>query len=192
MSRENDKLNQNEKDYLKDVTLDIEEAQYFVQRYIIVNLNNKLNIFASTNQLRKFLSAVNRINNDLTDRDIIIENNNTKIIKDTTMIKYMKTQLAYLVGRSRDNKDNNKKISNKEIDTKINEYLSSNMQNKLSYTKTVYEKIEYYYKKGIEALYIRIVPKMDQIISDKRLDDFKELARYIEAIVAYHKYYGGN
>ncbi|MEI0494205.1 type III-A CRISPR-associated protein Csm2 [Brachyspira intermedia] len=181
---------------LKDKTLDIEEAQYFVQKYIIVNLYNGLKIFATTNQLRKFLSAVNEINNNLTDDDIISDNN-IKIIKDTTMIKYMKTQLAYLVGRSRDNKDNYEKKYLKEIDDKINEYLSYDMQKKLSYMKEIDDKKSgskkeiYYCKKGIEALYIRILPKIDLIISDKKLDDFKELARYIEAIVAYHRFYGG-
>uniref|UniRef100_UPI003F4CA52C type III-A CRISPR-associated protein Csm2 n=1 Tax=Brachyspira catarrhinii TaxID=2528966 RepID=UPI003F4CA52C len=175
----------------KDLTLDIEEAQYFVQKYIIVNFNNKLNVFASTNQIRKFLSAVNRINNGLLVEDDMAEDKkiNENVIRD---IKYMKTQLAYLVGRSRDNKDNNEDVYSKEIDSKLNEYLSKDMLNKLSYKKTFNNKEHSFCKKGIEALYIRILPKIDLIISERKLEDFKELARYIEAIVSYHKFYGGN
>ena len=111
------------------------------------------------------------------------------VIRD---IKYMKTQLAYLVGRSRDNKDNNEDVYSKEIDSKLNEYLSKDMLNKLSYKKTFNNSEHSFCKKGIEALYIRILPKIDLIISERKLEDFKELARYIEAIVSYHKFYGGN
>ena len=176
------KLNKNETSDLKDITLDIEEAQYFVQKYIVKSIKkNKPIVFASSNQLRKFLELVNQINNKLLNKD-------KDIIND---IKYMKAQLAYLVGRNKDDKDN---YDDLEINKKLYPYLSEQMRNALSYyKKDIKNNIDIKLcKKGIEALYIRILPKINVIIEKERLEDFKELARYIEAIVAYYKFYGGN
>lgn len=45
-------------------------------------------------------------------------------------------------------------------------------------------------KNVIEPLYMELVPRIDKISNNKKM--FVEFARYVEAIVAYHKFYGGN
>ncbi|MEI0486521.1 type III-A CRISPR-associated protein Csm2 [Brachyspira intermedia] len=213
---------------LKDIKLDIEEAQYFVQKYIIitvyylcVNYEKKgkceecieckksgkhkkceecivYKDIVSANQIRKFLAAVNQINNKLLNKDNEVSTSGSKekipdsIIDD---IKYMKAQLAYLVGRNKDvNIRDGFKEKNKDKNDELNSMLKSNILKPYSDTeKKINKKIldTIGNKIGIEALYIRILPKIDLIISEKKLNDFKELARYIEAIVAYHRFYGG-
>lgn len=42
----------------------------------------------------------------------------------------------------------------------------------------------------LEPLYEDLIPKIDAIADSKK--KFIEFARYVEAIVAYHKFYGGN
>ena len=44
-------------------------------------------------------------------------------------------------------------------------------------------------KKETRAFYNELIPKIDKIGNSKKA--FTEFARYVEAIVAYHKFYGG-
>ena len=252
---------------LKDIKLDIEEAQYFVQKYIIITVyylcdfikreeckeckkyevcdkdkkyrdckeynrcekcrENKIcdkdkkyrncqkykkcieckkykecreykeyKDIVSANQIRKFLAAVNQINNKLVNKDNEVSTSGSKekipdsIIND---IKYMKAQLAYLVGRNKDvNIRDGFKERNRCKNVELNDMLKLNMLKPYNDTAKIEEILNSIGNKiGIEALYIRILPKIDYIIEHKRLEDFKELARYIEAIVAYHRFYGG-
>lgn len=102
---------------------------------------NKLIPQISTSQIRKFLSAVNKINNKIkyqNDSDILSED----IVAE---IAYMRVQFAYIVGKN--NNDSLKKL-HKELDKAIIEIKNSKSK-------------------------------------------FINFARYVEAIVAYHKFYGG-
>lgn len=96
----------------------------------------------TTSQIRKFLSAVNKINNKIkyqNDSDILSED----IVAE---IAYMRVQFAYIVGKN--NNDSLKKL-HKELDKAIIEIKNSKSK-------------------------------------------FINFARYVEAIIAYHKFYGGN
>lgn len=102
---------------------------------------NKLIPQISTSQIRKFLSAVNKINNKIkyqNDSDILSED----IVAE---IAYMRVQFAYIVGKN--NNDSLKKL-HKELDKAIIEIKNSKSK-------------------------------------------FINFARYVEAIIAYHKFYGG-
>lgn len=102
---------------------------------------NKLIPQISTSQIRKFLSAVNKINNKIkyqNDSDILSED----IVAE---IAYMRVQFAYIVGKN--NNDSLKKL-HKELDKAIIEIKNSKSK-------------------------------------------FINFARYVEAIIAYHKFHGG-
>lgn len=94
-------------------------------------------------QIRKFLSAVNCLENKISSCDKELK---PEIANE---IKYLKVKLAYQVGRE---------------------------QSK-------------YAKSGLKNLYYEIEPLISQIGTSK--DNYTKVARYIEAIVAYHKFYGG-
>lgn len=101
--------------------------------------NNKKALI-TTSQIRKFLSAVNCLENKISSCEQTLE---PEIANE---IKYLKVKLAYQVGR--DSKNN-----------------------------------------GLRALYNEIEPLISQIGTSK--DNYTKVARYIEAIVAYHKFNGG-
>lgn len=101
---------------------------------------NKLIAKISTSQIRKFLSAVNKINNKINYQ------NNSDILSEDIVaeIAYMRIQFAYLVGRNK---------SLKELHEKLDDAIA-NIKNSKS--------------------------------------NFINFARYVEAIVAYHKFLGGD
>lgn len=102
--------------------------------------NNKEKALITTSQIRKFLSAVNCLENKI----LSCEKELSQEIANE--IKYLKVKLAYQVGR--DNKN-----------------------------------------AGLRNLYNEIEPLISQIGTSK--DNYTKVARYIEAIVAYHKFNGG-
>ena len=122
---------------------------------IILSLEkNRRNEFAlRTNQLRKFLSAVNTVSNKVNVYQAqILSANPSRMSKDLVLseqlaaeIKYLKVKIAYQAGRERAVRD---------------------FVQKAELTK-----------------------KIDDIGTD--LSKYKEFAKYIEALVAYHKFYGG-
>lgn len=122
---------------------------------IILSLEkNRKNEFAlRTNQLRKFLSAVNTVSNKVNVYQAqIMSANPSRMSKDLVLseqlaaeIKYLKVKIAYQAGRERAVRD---------------------FVQKAELTK-----------------------KIDEIGTD--LSKYKEFAKYIEALVAYHKFYGG-
>ena len=122
---------------------------------IILSLEkNRRNEFAlRTNQLRKFLSAVNTVSNKVNVYQAqILSANPSRMSKDLVLleqlaaeIKYLKVKIAYQAGRERAVRD---------------------FVQKAELTK-----------------------KIDEIGTD--LSKYKEFAKYIEALVAYHKFYGG-
>lgn len=122
---------------------------------VILSLEkNRKNEFAlRTNQLRKFLSAVNTVSNKVNVYQAqLITANPSRMSKDMVLseqlaaeIKYLKVKIAYQAGRERAVRD---------------------FVQKAELTK-----------------------KIDDIGTD--LAKYKEFAKYIEALVAYHKFYGG-
>ena len=122
---------------------------------IILSLEkNRRNEFAlRTNQLRKFLSAVNTVSNKVNVYQAqILSANPSRMSKDLVLseqlaaeIKYLKVKIAYQAGRERAVRD---------------------FVQKAELTK-----------------------RIDEIGTD--LSKYKEFAKYIEALVAYHKFYGG-
>lgn len=122
---------------------------------VILSLEkNRKNEFAlRTNQLRKFLSAVNTVSNKVNVYQAqILSANPSRMSKDLVLseqlaaeIKYLKVKIAYQAGRERAVRD---------------------FVQKAELTK-----------------------KIDEIGTD--LSKYKEFAKYIEALVAYHKFYGG-
>ena len=122
---------------------------------VILSLEkNRRNEFAlRTNQLRKFLSAVNTVSNKVNVYQAqIVSANPSRMSKDLVLseqlaaeIKYLKVKIAYQAGRERAVRD---------------------FVQKAELTK-----------------------KIDEIGTD--LSKYKEFAKYIEALVAYHKFYGG-
>ena len=94
----------------------------------------------TTSQIRKFLSAVNCLENK-------ISSSPEELPQDiANEIKYLKVKLAYQVGRENKNR-------------------------------------------GLRNLYNEIEPLISQIGTNK--SNFAKVTRYIEAIVAYHKFNGG-
>lgn len=122
--------------------LNADMANEFVKsklfRYIEGNEKGKALI--TTSQIRKFLSAVNCLENKVSSCKKELE------LEVANEIKYLKVKLAYQVGRDSKNK-------------------------------------------GLRALYDEIEPLISQIGTSK--DNYTKVARYIEAIVAYHKFNGG-
>lgn len=123
---------------LADLNADM--ANEFVKRELFEILDGNKKGLITTSQIRKFLSAVNCLENKILNceeelpQDIVNE------------IKYLKVKLAYQVGR--DNKN-----------------------------------------KGLRNFYNEIEPLISQIGASK--NNYTKVARYIEAIVAYHKFNGG-
>ena len=122
--------------------LNADMANEFVKNKLFYH-NEKKNAESAqitTSQIRKFLSAVNCLENKVSccGKELSEELANE--------IKYLKVKLAYQVGR--DNKN-----------------------------------------KGLRNLYNEIEPLISQIGRSK--DNYTKVARYIEAIVAYHKFNGG-
>ena len=111
-------------------------AKVFVEN----KLFNEKGALITTSQIRKFLSAVNSLENKVLscDKELSSELANE--------IKYLKVKLAYQVGRENGNT-------------------------------------------GLKNLYNELEPLINQIGASK--DNFKKFARYVEAIVAYHKFNGG-
>lgn len=115
---------------------DISKAEKFVSDNNITKI--------TTSQIRKFLSAVNRINNKVN-----YQNDGEQLSDDiVTEIAYMRIQFAYIVGKSKGNVGHDEMV-------KLYKHLEGNM-------KTINTK-----------------------------NEFINFARYVEAIIAYHKFYGG-
>lgn len=125
--------------------LDINEAQKFVKDYLFKKDSkekDKLIPLISTSQIRKFLSAVNKINNK-----IIYQNDSDDLSKDIIdEIAYMRIQFAYIYGKDGKNE-------------------------------------------GLKKLHEKLDDAMKDINIKKKKLEFINFARYVEAIVAYHKYY---
>lgn len=123
---------------ITDLNADI--ANEFVKKELFEIQGNNKKALITTSQIRKFLSAVNCLENKILcceeelPQDIVNE------------IKYLKVKLAYQVGR--DNKN-----------------------------------------KGLRNFYNEIEPLISKIGASK--SNYTKVARYIEAIVAYHKFNGG-
>lgn len=123
--------------------LDINEAKDFVKNNLFrKNMKNELTSQISASQIRKFLSAVNKINNK-----IRYQNNDDILSEDIVAeIAYMRIQFAYIVGKNKGNKE-------------------------------------------LEKLHEKLDNAMANIKNSK--SNFINFAKYVEAIVAYHKFYGG-
>lgn len=108
--------------------------------------------FLKTNQIRKFLTAVNILANKVSVYKA--ENPGTDTLSDdlANEVKYLEVMLVYQVGR--DNAQNPKIKSVKEFVDKSN-------------IREIIGKIGY------------------------NIYGFEEFSRYIEALVAFHKFYGG-
>ncbi|KMO85340.1 CRISPR-associated protein Csm2 [Megasphaera cerevisiae DSM 20462] len=118
---------------------------------VIKNLksHNNGNIFLKTNQIRKFLTAVNAITNRV---DVYkAKNLQANILPDdlASEIKFLKVKIAYQVGRES------------------------------GYQRPVTNFVQ-------EA---HIMERIDEIGTD--MGKYAVFAQYMEALVAYHKYYGG-
>lgn len=140
--------------------LDINNAKNFVENNLFVKVEKKdfnskvteikLITKVSTSQIRKFLSAVNKINNK-----IRYQNNDDILSEDIVAeIAYMRVQFAYIVGKNK----------------------SSNYKNKDN--------------EGLEKLHKELDGAIANIKNSK--SNFINFARYVEAIVAYHKFFGGD
>ena len=113
--------------------LDINKAEEFVKSKNITSI--------STSQIRKFLSAVNKINNK-----VKYQNDSEELSNDIVdEIAYMRVQFAYIVGKNNTNE--------------------------------------------MKELYKKLDPAMAEIKTSKAA--FINFARYVEAIIAYHKFHGG-
>lgn len=114
---------------------------------VIKNLQSHNNgkIFLKTNQIRKFLTAVNAITNKVTVYKA--KNLQANVLPDEIVseIKFLKVKAAYQAGRERSVKD----------------FVQ-------------------------EA---HIMERIDEIGTD--MGKYAVFAQYMEALVAYHKYYGG-
>ncbi|WP_304332568.1 type III-A CRISPR-associated protein Csm2 [Brachyspira innocens] len=113
--------------------LDINTAEEFVKSKNIKSI--------SASQIRKFLAAVNKINNK-----VKYQNDNEVLSNDIVdEIAYMRVQFAYIVGKNNTNE--------------------------------------------MKELYKKLDPAMAEIKTSKAA--FINFARYVEAIIAYHKFHGG-
>lgn len=113
--------------------LNISDAEKFVK-------DEKIK-YITTSQIRKFLAAVNKINNK-----VKYQNDNEVLSNDIVdEIAYMRVQFAYIVGKNNTNE--------------------------------------------MKELYKKLDPAMAEIKTSKAA--FINFARYVEAIIAYHKFHGG-
>lgn len=188
-----------------DITLNVSEAKYFVLKYLIIlkyykdsngKSYKKTQSFITTNQIRKFLSAFIKVSNQIKNSKLSSnsineqENNNTEKCLDASLIndiEYMNIQLVYLVGRNKQNNyEVNIRSSDKE-DVSKNEIQKKEIDEHINPNSNIVKELGD--RKGVEALYMRIQKKIEYIINNKKEKDFDELYKYIEAIVAYHKFY---
>ena len=113
--------------------LDINEAKNFVENNLFKKIEkkdfnskgkeNKLIAKISTSQIRKFLSAVNKINNKIN-----YQNNDDILSEDIVAeIDYMRIQFAYLVGRNKSLKELHEKLDDAiaNINKNKNEFIHS-------------------------------------------------------------------
>ena len=108
-------------------------------------------ISLKTNQIRKFLTAVNGLTNKITVYRA--QNPQDKELPDALAeeVKYLKVKIAYQVGRGASGYNHN----------------------------SVKEFVEY----------ADLIKRIDKI--GKSIAEYQKFAHYIEALVAYHKFYGG-
>lgn len=117
---------------------------------VIKKLKAKGGKMITTNQLRKFLSMLNAISNQIAGEEA--RENFKKELSPAVQdqIKYLKVMLAYQIGRNENRHGN-----------PVREFVE-------------------------EA---GLLTEIDKIGASR--EKYKEFARYVEALVAYHKYYGG-
>lgn len=131
------------KQIFKKITdLNADTANEFVKNKLFRfdEKSGKNKALITTSQIRKFLSAVNCLENKICSSE-------KELPQDiANEIKYLKVKLAYQVGRDSKNT-------------------------------------------GLKDFYNEIEPLISQIGTSK--SNFTKVARYIEAIVAYHKFNGG-
>ncbi len=123
----------------KIADLNADMANEFVKEKLFDDRNGNKKPLITTSQIRKFLSAVNCLENKI----LSCEENLSQDIANE--IKYLKVKLAYQVGRDG--------------------------------------------KAGLRNFYNELEPLISQIGTSK--NNYTKVARYIEAIVAYHKFNGG-
>lgn len=105
----------------------------------------------TTSQIRKFLTAVNILNEKVNVYRIKNPKSDKLLSELALEIKFLKVKLAYQIGRAPERRGQNS-------------------------VQTFVEKAE-------------LISKIDEI--GDSIPKYEEFAHYIEALVAYHKFYGG-
>lgn len=121
---------------------------------VIKNINRDKynNILLKTNQIRKFLSAVNMVANKVDVYKATNQDNKVLSEKLVMEIKYLEVMLVYQVGRD-------------------------------NATNTHFKSVEDFVKKAELRENLQAI--------GNSIEKFEEFNRYMEALVAFHKFYGG-
>ncbi len=127
---------------MEDITATAEKV---IQSLQVKNKKGELVIDLTSSQIRKFLVAVNRIENKVSIYKAEHQGN-AELTEELAMeIKYLKVKLAYQAGRERE--------------------------------------VKFFVEKA------QLMQRIEKI--GKNIKAFEKFSRYMEALVAYHKFYGG-
>ena len=137
------------------------------------------NNLVTTTQIRRFLTAVNQVSGKVEKwkRDKKVGSHEALPEELQAQIKYLKVKIAYTIGREKaSNKKSNNRSNQKRSFTSV-----SDGREKASDKKS--NEVELFFT---ESGLLEII---DSIGSD--IKKYENFASYVEALVAFHKYYGG-
>lgn len=145
---------------------------------VMEKLSNDNNLVTTT-QIRRFLTAVNQVSGKVEKwkRDKKVGSHEALPEELQAQIKYLKVKIAYTIGREKaSNKKSNNRSNQKRSFTSV-----SDGREKASDKKS--NEVELFFT---ESGLLEII---DSIGSD--IKKYENFASYVEALVAFHKYYGG-
>lgn len=144
---------------------------------VMEKLSNDNNLVTTT-QIRRFLTAVNQVSGKVEKwkRDKKVGSHEALPEELQAQIKYLKVKIAYTIGREKaSNKKSNNRSNQKRSFTSVSDGREKASNNP--------GKAELFFTES------DLLGIIDSIGSD--IKKYENFASYVEALVAFHKYYGG-
>lgn len=144
---------------------------------VMEKLSNDNNLVTTT-QIRRFLTAVNQVSGKVEKwkRDKKVGSHEALPEELQAQIKYLKVKIAYTIGREKaSNEKSNNRSNQKRSFTSVSDGREKASNNP--------GKAELFFTES------DLLGIIDSIGSD--IKKYENFASYVEALVAFHKYYGG-
>lgn len=148
---------------------------------VMKKLSNDDNLVTTT-QIRRFLTAVNQVSGKVEKwkQDKKVGSHEALPEELQAQIKYLKVKIAYTIGREKaSSKKSNNRSNQKRSFTSVSdgrEKASNKKSNNLGKAELFFTESD-------------LLGIIDSIGSD--IKKYENFASYVEALVAFHKYYGG-